>query len=480
MSESKDAWFHAYNTAQAKIHDLEEQLMQKQRQWSERDSEEDVTERLVRELCEDILSRMKQDTEKKSSWRGMSLKTLVQEAKKAFADYSADNRKLLTRILASAEERRLNIESLENQIHIMKNAAGKSGISAEQLFIEDEKEKEREAAIKKMDFKVREAAEEGRINVSVEDEDVFDDFEMDMIEASVGISESAKVTPKSIPKTESRKRADEVRKFTQKTKVYMEDLSEYHKELKQMDWELIEIIGSTGISAQKELIQALLTKNVEYKDSAIRTCIRKLFNMHLLVKESVSTPLKGALTLYRLDDKGKILYTDAFKKEPVRSEMERVISEHDSYAHGYGILEVAEILQAKPYMKSVRYMNRKHPIPLGEGSSFIPDILCVEINDCKSYIEYEIGNHNQTHFSAKCSKICKLDNYLNFIVPNENSMRKIQEQIVKWMLSKGHSIDRYTIRITTASNVKDNDLRKNAGWKVVYHPEKGIEPVVNF
>lgn len=482
MSESYDTLFHAYNRLQAKVKDLEEQLSQKQHQWSERDSEDDITDRMVRELCEDILSRQKQRTEKNHSWSKMSLNDLVREAKRGFAEYAATNRETLSSVLNTAEERRIMIEGLENQISVMKQNPGNTTITQEEIQAALKKEKEQEEFRAKAGHKIRTAIDNGQIKVATDDTDEFDDMEKELYQVSMEISERAKVTPKSIPKTESKKRAEQIKKFKQtaQSNMYLEDLKEYEKELKPIEWELLQLIGSTGVSIQKDIVEELMKKDVEYRDSTIRNCIKRLFNMHLLAKETVVTPLRGTLILFRLDEKGVIIYQMKFGKEPVKSEMERIIAEHDSYAHGYGILEIASILKEKPYYKSVKHMNRNNPIRLSEGSSVVPDIICTDMNGTQMFIEYECGNHNQTNFSSKCSKLCKIDKYVNIIAPNDAALKKLMEQVEKWMKSKGSSIARYTIRLTTSSTIKDKDLRKNAGWKVLYFPEKGLTPVMNF
>lgn len=482
MSQSYDTLFNAYNRLQAKVKDLEEQLSQKQHQWSERDSEDDITDRMVRELCEDILSRQKQRTEKNHSWSKMSLNNLVKEAKRGFAEYTVANRETLAGVLKTAEERRILIEGLENQIAVMKQNPGNTTITQEDIQEALRKEKEKEALLANEGHKLKEAVEKGRMEVNMDDGDEFDNLEQEMYEVSMEISEAARVTPNSIPKTESKKRIDEIRKFKKKkeSNMYLEDLKEYEDQLKKIDWDLLILIGSTGISILKDIVEAVMEKDVEYKDSTIRNSIKKLFNMHLLAKETATTPLRGTIHLYRLDEKGVIIYRLKTGNEPVKSEMQRIVAEHDSYAHGYGILEVAALLKEKPYVKSVKHMNRHKPIKLEGGTSIVPDIICIDTNGTKMYIEYECGNHNQTNFSAKCSKLCKIDRYVNIIAPNDAALKKLMEQVQRWMKSKGGSIARYTIRLTTSSYIRDRDLRKNAGWKVLYFPEKGLEPEVNF
>lgn len=482
MNESYESLFQAYQRLKARVKDLEEQLGQKQTQWSEREAETAITNRMVRELCEDILSRKKQKTDKGNSWMRMSLKELLTEAKKAFAEYSVDNRETLSQVLRTAEDRRMVIEGLENQISVMKNNPGTATLSQEEILKAVQKEREMEQLMLNAGSKAKQALDEGRITVLMEDTDEFDVLEQELLEASMNLTEQARITPKSIPMTESRKRKEEMKKFKdnhQKT-MYMEDIAEYEKELTDMDMTLLLLLGTTGVSIQKEILEKMMKKDVEYNETAIRQSLKKLQNMHLLKKEDVRTPLRGGLKLFRLDEKGIIIYKGKTGKKPVKSEMEKVISEHDSYPHGYGILEIAALLEKMPYVKSVRSMNRNNPIQLGAGSSVIPDIICTDTNDARMYIEYECGNHNQTNFSAKCSKLCKLDKCVNIIAPNDDAMKKLMGQVVRWMTSKGHSIDQYTIRLTTSAHIKDRDLRKNSGWKIVYHPEKGVEPVVNF
>ena len=62
------------------------------------------------------------------------------------------------------------------------------------------------------------------------------------------------------------------------------------------------------------------------------------------------------------------------------------------FLHGYGIFLTAEILKENERFRNVNIWNRKHPLKIREGMSYIPDIICTTLDGKQMYIEYECGN----------------------------------------------------------------------------------------
>ena len=55
MSKS-ESLLNQYHIAIAKAQDLQEQLNTKQKQWAEQEEKTNITEKLIREFCEDVLA----------------------------------------------------------------------------------------------------------------------------------------------------------------------------------------------------------------------------------------------------------------------------------------------------------------------------------------------------------------------------------------------------------------------------------------
>lgn len=169
-----------------------------------------------------------------------------------------------------------------------------------------------------------------------------------------------------------------------------------------------------------------------------------------------------------------------FGEMPVISEIEKIIAEHDNLIHGYGIKFIADLLREKGEFSEVNDMNRKRPIEIGSGKSYIPDLVCIDENGHTDYIEYECVNHTQTAFNAKCNKMSKITNVLNFVVPNADSIAKIRNEISKWIENRGaRSLSHITVRVTGACQLKDAEFNDNRTWKLVFKPGKRIEPFEN-
>lgn len=177
---------------------------------------------------------------------------------------------------------------------------------------------------------------------------------------------------------------------------------------------------------------------------------------------------------------GQRLYKERFGEMPVISEIEKIIAEHDNLIHGYGIKFIADLLREKGEFSEVNDMNRKRPIEIGSGKSYIPDLVCIDENGHTDYIEYECVNHTQTAFNAKCNKMSKITNVLNFVVPNADSIAKIRNEISKWIENRGaRSLSHITVRVTGACQLKDAEFNDNRTWKLVFKPGKRIEPFEN-
>ena len=168
--------FSKYNIAVAKAKDLQEQLATKQEQWQERNQKIDIIEQNVRELCESILAKDKNEMILGAdySWNQLETLELISKSKRVFREYNAERTNILRKIMDEAEDRREQVESLKEQIIQMKvrGGNGKSKLTLEELEEQVEKEaeekKKQEASVKAskvLSPSVQQAAKSGKLHI---------------------------------------------------------------------------------------------------------------------------------------------------------------------------------------------------------------------------------------------------------------------------------------------------------------------------
>lgn len=479
-----DTLQNKYNVAIAKAQDLQEQLLTKQKQWEKRDEDFEVVEKVTRELCEDILAKDPKEMVLGAdySWSSIPILELISKAKRVFREYNESRKDIMSKIMDQSELRRQEIESLQEQIVLMKTHPGAMDISQEELKQQIDKEKEKQKALKNLPPKIQQSMTDGEGNILMDDHDDFDDIENDLYNGIAEKDAKVQITPKSIPVTQNRKQLNKkkVRK-QQKMMAHTINLKEYEEKLDDVSFKILEVIGSKGVSIYSD-IEAYVLKDIPTTtQSKCRISMGILTSMSLTNKEPIQNPLKGKLYVYQLTDMGSRVYHDKYGQVPVSSEMDIIIAEHDNCVHGFGIKFIADLLRETGEYEDVSDMNRKNPIQIGSGISYIPDIICTDKNGMKTYIEYERVTHTQTNFNAKCNKMSKVTDTLNFIVPNQNDVIRIKSKIESWIKSRGQkALEHITVRVTGAFQLKGTDLSDNKNWKVVYRPGKRLEPYENF
>lgn len=479
-----DALWAKYNVAIARAQDLQEQLTTKQRQWDKREEDSKITEKLMRELCESILAKDPEEMVLGTdySWSSIPINELIMKSKKVLVHYVESRKDLMRRIMDISEERRQTIESLNEQIVILKTNPNATSISVEELQEQIQKEKEVKAVVDAAPQTMKTAIEAGKVQIVTDNTDEEDPYANAAMERMAETNAMMQITPKSIPVAQNREGLERKKKRKEEAmKAHTINLAEYEAKMSPESWLILEILGTSGYSLHADIENAVLQRDPTITNSKLRLNIGVLANMGIFNRESISSPTKGKLFIYQLTDIGSRLFKDKFGKNPVPSEMDIIIAEHDNTNHGYGIKFVAEILREDGFYKDVCDKNRKKPIDLGNGSAYIPDIVCTDENDVKTYIEYECGNHTATNFNAKCNKMTKVTSVLNFIVPNRNAADHIVAQIKGWIENRGaKSLAHITIRVNTAGQIRGVDLSKNDNWKFVFEPSKNKEPKVNF
>lgn len=475
-----------YNIAVSKAQDLKETLETKEEQWEQQEEAFSITEKLVRQLCEDVLAKDPKEMVLGTdySWSSIPVNELIVKTRSVFRDYIGKQKDILRRLMDLAEERRLEIESLNEQISVMKtNPSTAVTMSQEEIKEQIEKEKQEKEIIQSMSPKTQEAIKSGKMQVTMEATDDFDDLEESLLEDMANAGERIKITPKSIPVTENRRRFEKKKERKEKAVVaHTVNLKEYEDKLNDTSWLILDAIGKERASRYSDIESYVMQHDAILTKNKIRVAIEILTNIGLLNKEPIKNPLKGNLFVYQMTDMGSRVFKDKYGKLPAASELDQITAEHDNPNHGYGIRFIGELLRDSGDFKEVCDMNRKHPISIGNNISYIPDLICTDKNGVKMYIEYECANHTQTNFSAKCNKMSKVTSVLNFIAPNREAVNKLMKEVEAWIASRGDgkAIRHITVRITSAVQIRGMDLSQNKNWKVVYMPGKSKEPIINF
>ena len=110
-----------YNIAVAKAQDLQEQLSTKMRQWEKRDEDFKTVEKLARELCSEILVKDNKEMVlgREYTWGNVPIMELIIKTRRVYQEDIAKKTDFIRKILDQSEERRQQVESLQEQIAVM-------------------------------------------------------------------------------------------------------------------------------------------------------------------------------------------------------------------------------------------------------------------------------------------------------------------------------------------------------------------------
>lgn len=479
-----------YNRLVAKYKDLDEQFTTKKRQWADKFSDLDKIESACRTLCEDILAKDKKEMVLgvEYAWGKVPTLELISKSRKSFVEYNTQRTDLMKHLVDSLDERRGEIESLKEQINILLTNAGSSTMTKEELEKRVEKEKRNEAELNKTNYDIKKNAEQGHIQVEaikMENADGTSKTEEELISEAFQFDDSfMRPTPSSIPTKESKTNKDmkkKQREMMKTPKAHVIDLREHIGKMNPVSWDILNQIGTYGTSVYTEIESAILSDTSNnYTQSRIRTATYEMARAGILHNQTINLPLRPKVTLFSLSDIGQRLYKEKNDgKTAVVSEVERVIAEHDNVEHGYGIMDIANVLRSMEEFTDVCTDRKQNTIPLENKTKYIPDIVC-KTEKHTHYVEYERGTHTQTDFNAKCNKMLNVTRYLNFVVPNKDILENVFLPKVKsWIKGRPkNSLNGVVIRINTANNVKNCSFSKNSDWNVVFMLSKSLEPVV--
>lgn len=481
-----------YMIALARAQDLQEQLTTKQNQWAEREEQFATTEKITRELCENILAKDRDEMKlgKEYAWDNIPIQELVRKSITVHKNYVNSRKDLLSKIMDVAEKRRQELDGLKDQISVMKTGASQavalkmdeidSIVEAGQGQEPSHPGHEKQGNIHPNGEDISKMPKNTPV-IAMDSDDDFSAIEEEMMQSMADKEKEMRIGPKSPIVTENQKRVRKKKQMKEKADaIHDVNIAEYEKNMDDTQWEIVKTMGEGGISVYKEIENKVLSEKPAISKNKVRVALSLLSSAGVIQTTKIEIP-KGSCTICQLTDMGERIFKREFKSPPVKSEAARVKAEHDNFKHGYGILYCADLIRNSGYFHDVSEYNRKHPIHLEGCSDYIPDITCTGEDGNIMYIEYECANHSQANFNAKCQKMCCVTSTLNFIVPNREVEEEIKGQVTKWVENRGiASLEHVKVRITSAKQLKGRDIREDSGWKTVYILSDGLEPKTNF
>ena len=233
------------------------------------------------------------------------------------------------------------------------------------------------------------------------------------------------------------------------------DLDEARKTLGQTEWDIIEIMGKTGISLYPEILQKCIDEK-NYTESKVKTAYARLESLKVIATDQVQTAkVKRGVRISDLTSEiGQLLYKEKFNTKPVESEKCRTIKDHGNLTHGYSIRETGIILESLGYT-DVTTSRKTNGIHIGDNKYWIPDVIGTNpITGKKEYFEVEYGNHNTDNFDEKLTKANLKANILRFVVPSEIIKQKIKNKVEHWKAMQSKKTTSMTITICTIAELE--------------------------
>ncbi len=238
--------------------------------------------------------------------------------------------------------------------------------------------------------------------------------------------------------------------------------------ISQVQMAALKILCEEGRSLYPE-VEKRLSEVIGKSASNCRQVIRslKLTGMVDMLKEK-GIPKMQLVSFVKVTEFGKNVYRMLEKKDPVESEMDKIIREHSSLRHGYGIKQTAEMLEASDYYRNlnakVTYLTGRKRINVGQGKngkqlSLVPDIIVEVPGEEPMYIEYETNDTTPEDFQRKCSKYLNVSGKMYVVVPSIPDLDEVLKRVDAWIAGikeEGYSGNGFSIQAQTFSGLEES------------------------
>lgn len=242
----------------------------------------------------------------------------------------------------------------------------------------------------------------------------------------------------------------------------IENVDAYMASMTPLMWDIVELIGKEGFAKSNDILDKINSGQNKVTKSNVLNSLSSLAKMTVLTVETVSTGYRR-FNIYKLSNKGNIMFKKQFGMEPVESEITKISRDHDNVHHGYTIKDAAELMETVHKCTNVTIDRKEVSFKLPNAKTYIPDIVATRPDGVKMYMEVELGNTPQNDFEDKCSKMLQVTKDLYFITDVDDTIKKkLEKQISKWVVQAGgkEKISGTTIYITTMTQLSKKEWSK--------------------
>lgn len=269
------------------------------------------------------------------------------------------------------------------------------------------------------------------------------------------------------------------------------DVASIDKRITTRGWLIIEVIGSTGLCEASDIIAKAIDLSQErdplspVTNNAFRYELMTLSSSGCVFADnSVVHPTKSRFIVYSLSDIGNYLYTSHFGKQPVASERDVLVAQHDNLEHAFGIKCLKNILENSGAYHDVSMDRSGNTVRLQDGTFYIADIVAKSKaktgRSFTAYFEYERGTHHQSDFSVKLNKAIRVTKFVDIVCPNSTTVDVVKGKVSKWIESRGGAkgLPHVRIRITTLYRLDGKtNINQDDNWQVVFNLKFGDTPI---
>ncbi|MFE8700970.1 hypothetical protein ACFYKX_10110 [Cytobacillus sp. FJAT-54145] len=242
-------------------------------------------------------------------------------------------------------------------------------------------------------------------------------------------------------------------------KTHLVMLEKFEKELTEVQWKIVEVIGTEGLSEAKEIETRIGELISDVNNTQFTNAINSLKTSTILDMDKVNTGYRWFFA-YNLSDLGLQLYQRKFKKPAILCEKHVLKKENATWDHGYAIKDTATLMEQMGLM-NITYKRKDNEITLSNGKVWIPDITAYDsLAKKKLYVEVELAHHTQEEFNTKMDKARQVTKDIRFVTTGKKQMEIIIQQFSQWKLEKiksGTPVKNFDVFITTTKKLADKD-----------------------
>lgn len=231
------------------------------------------------------------------------------------------------------------------------------------------------------------------------------------------------------------------------------NIKEMVEKLSDVMWIIMTAIGEQGLSESKDIKK--YTTDLGITEAAFNNALTQLRDIQIVLGEKINTGWRWFYA-YEFSETGAKIFLEKYKKDIAVCEKQILKREHSTCLHGYCIKDTANILQYKNGYETVSTSREKNKVSLYNNTTYIPDIIASKKGgEVVDYFEVELGHHTQKDFNEKCNKMRQATRNLMFVVPDAETIKKINQQIEKYVEYCGgkEKLSGFSFYVTTTTKL---------------------------